>query len=645
MFHQSTIDIMRMLRSEMLTLMTAFIGAAGYCWTWLNVYPITGRSAPLQSWVGGALLLGGAVGVHLVKRRSVEASIYLFAFVLFGGVLCLIYTFLTPTLLLLLIVPIMFANEMISRPFFFLFSAAAVVFALWGPHQFAALPLPISEHALITLIIVVITLILWLYAHSHHTWLQWFSMAYEQAHHNERIARERQAELRRLVRALDDATDRLERANKRLRVERNRAESARQMKQQLAQNISHELRTPLNIIIGFADLMAQMPEYYGEPLPPAYMRDMSILYRNARHLQKLMNDVLDLARVEAAQTALVMERTAVVPFLNDVAEMARSLVTARGLTLHVDVQPDIPDVWMDETRIRQVLLNLINNAVRFTEQGTITIGARRRQSDVLFTVKDTGIGISAEHLPHIFEEFYQLDSGMSRRHSGVGLGLAISKRFVELHNGSIWAESAPGKGSTFYFSLPLRKTEAVTTHDAGGSRSDADSENEDVLMIVTNSTAAASLAMQLQLPSTQTHVVRSLREAKEAAAVLLPRWVIIDAANQSVKNYAELIESWGLSETILIECELLRNHSVTSHTAFDGFLLKPILPKGVWEALRIWEQFTHHILIIDNDADTVRLLTRIFQDPKHGYQVSCAFNLEEGLRLLDHLAADTVPPT
>src|SRR5258708_16522895 len=297
----------------------------------------------------------------------------------------------------------------------------------------------------------------WLSAHNLYTTLAWFGEAYSSAARNEQIARDHEAELRRALKALDDMTYRLERANHTLTLERNEAREARRLKQQFAQTISPELRTPLNIIIAFTELMAQSPDYYGAPLSAAYVRDLSIIHRNASHLQTLVNDVLDLARIEAAQMVVIPEETDPLLLVQEAIQTVRSLVEMRGLTLEVSLQENLPHIWIDATRIRQVLFNLLSNAVRFTQKGNITVAAQQQDGTVVFSVLDTGIGISADEIKNLFVEFHQLSSGKRRLHDGAGLGLAISRRFIELHGGQIWVESQPGQGSAFRFSLPIKR--------------------------------------------------------------------------------------------------------------------------------------------------------------------------------------------
>src|SRR5690606_6255146 len=291
-----------------------------------------------------------------------------------------------------------------------------------------------------------------------YTALHWATKSYERIEHNERLLQEQQSELKQALKSLDAATYNLERANVMLALARNRADQALRLKQEFAQNMSHELRTPLNLIVGFSEAMMQSPEYYGGPLPAAYLRDLSIVYRNAVHLQGLVNDVLDLARLEAAQMTITTEEVDPGVLISEATETIRGMVESRGLFLRTNIPSDLPSVHVDPTRIRQVIFNILNNAIRFTECGGITVSVSQQDDQILVAIQDTGIGIEEAELPRIFEAFHQSESTPERRRGGIGLGLAISKQFIELHGGRIWAESRYGHGSTFYFTLPLRTT-------------------------------------------------------------------------------------------------------------------------------------------------------------------------------------------
>jgi GAF domain-containing protein len=237
-------------------------------------------------------------------------------------------------------------------------------------------------------------------------------------------------------------------------------EVASQHKSQFLANMSHELRTPLNAILGYTELMAD--GIYGE-LPEKTMGVLKRLESNGRHLLGLINDVLDLSKIEAGQ--LVLELTEY--SLEDIAQTVRStlepLAADKKLTFKVDVSPKLPAGHGDGRRLTQVLINLVGNAIKFTDTGEVVIKASATDGSFHLSVQDTGPGISAVDQAKLFQEFQQADNAITRKKGGTGLGLAISKRIVEMHGGRVWLESQVGRGSTFSFTIPVRVERQVET--------------------------------------------------------------------------------------------------------------------------------------------------------------------------------------
>ena len=228
-------------------------------------------------------------------------------------------------------------------------------------------------------------------------------------------------------------------------------EAANRNKSIFLANMSHELRTPLNAIIGFSEVLLQ--RMFGElnERQEEYLRDVLV---SGQHLLTLINDILDLSKIEAGRMELESSRVAVAPLIDGSVMMIRERAAQHAIALAVRVDPDVGEIDADERKLRQVLFNLLSNAVKFTpEKGLIEVGAVRVNGEVHVSVKDNGIGIALADQARIFEKFEQAESGR-RQEASTGLGLALAKSFVELHGGRLWVESAPGAGSTFTFSVP-----------------------------------------------------------------------------------------------------------------------------------------------------------------------------------------------
>jgi signal transduction histidine kinase len=230
-------------------------------------------------------------------------------------------------------------------------------------------------------------------------------------------------------------------------------ERASQAKSNFLASMSHELRTPLNAILGYTELI--LDEIYGEV--PAKIRDvLERVQQSGRHLLGLINDVLDLSKIEAGSMELSPTEYSVRDIVETVSSSLRSLAAEKGLEFVAGAQADIPVAFGDGRRIAQCLMNLAGNALKFTQQGRVEIGVECQAETLVYRVSDTGIGIPQHQLESIFAEFQQADSTITNEYGGTGLGLSITKKFVEMHGGRIWVESERGKGSTFFFAIPLR---------------------------------------------------------------------------------------------------------------------------------------------------------------------------------------------
>jgi signal transduction histidine kinase len=236
-------------------------------------------------------------------------------------------------------------------------------------------------------------------------------------------------------------------------------EAASRHKSEFLANMSHELRTPMNAILGYTELIAD--GIYGE-VPEKIQEVLARVQHSGQHLLRLINDVLDLSKIEAGQFTLSVDDYSVGDVVQSVFSAVESLAADKRLALKATIPSDLPRGRGDERRITQVLLNLVGNAIKFTEAGEVRIQAAASDGMFLVSVSDTGPGIAQADQQRIFEEFQQVDSSSTRTKGGTGLGLSIAKRIIEMHGGRMWVESSPGEGSTFSFALPIlvRHTEA-----------------------------------------------------------------------------------------------------------------------------------------------------------------------------------------
>lgn len=258
-----------------------------------------------------------------------------------------------------------------------------------------------------------------------------------------------------LERTVAERTSKLSQANEQLAEAREKAENASKTKSAFLANMSHELRTPMNAIIGYSEMLSEDAEDAGLD---DMLADLKKINGAGKHLLSLINDVLDLSKIEAGKMELFLETFPVVEMANDVANTALSLIEKNNNKLELAIAEDVGEMHADMTKMRQVLFNLISNAAKFTKEGTITLEATREMRDKLpwlrITVSDTGIGIPENKIDHIFQEFTQVDDSTTKNYGGTGLGLALTTRFCKMMGGSIKVESEVGVGSNFVITLP-----------------------------------------------------------------------------------------------------------------------------------------------------------------------------------------------
>jgi signal transduction histidine kinase/CheY-like chemotaxis protein len=478
----------------------------------------------------------------------------------------------------------------------------------------------------------------WLTARTLYTALEWAWTMQQRADQLLDKVRDRQAELNRMVKSLDLAYALQKRTQRELILARQQAEQARLMKGQYAANISHELRTPLNLILGFSEVMYFSPEVYGEMRWPSTLRrDVYQIYRSSRHLSEMIDDILDLSRFEMVGFALNKEPTLLESLLSEAVEIAGSLFQSPAIQLETAIAQDLPVLEVDRTRIRQVLLNLLNNAARFAGKGTVRVQAGRVGDEVIVSVSDMGLGIPAGELPHLFKEFYQVDRSLHREHRGTGLGLAICKRFVEAHEGRIWVESREGVGSTFSFALPI-PGQYVPASPAYAKRATDPPrlETRPCILVVDPEPTVAALVHR-HIEGYEVLQVADADQLAKQVALHHPRAVIRNVP-PGERNHCN---DTPLVPVPFIECSLPSQAWITDDLAVAACLTKPIAIQRLLDYIdRLGD--IHEVLIIDDDRGFCQLIERALQAAQWALKVRRAYDGEEGLSAIRAQRPDLV---
>ena len=453
---------------------------SGICLAWYLVGALVGW--PMAS-LGSTFLVAlvvitvAAVALYMLPQRLLAAQVWWLVGV--GGVVVLAaYLFRRPEIAFLFALLPLMAVVTVGWPAGLLAQGFVVVGVWWLSRTLLSGSLPFSYGLGIVAGGAVAGTLGWSVTQSLLRITGWALANYEQGRHSVKEMREQQLELKQTQEDLVHANRELARLSDRLKAMQYVAEEARRAKEEFVANVSHELRTPLNMIIGFSEMITQSPQVYGSELPPALLADIDAIYVNSQHLARLVDDVLDLSQVEAGRMALSKDWAFLQEIVGAASLAVRPLYESKGLYLEIKVPADLPPLFCDSTRIRQVVLNLLSNAGRFTERGGVRVRAWREKGNaeacVVVSVTDTGPGIAPEDQGRLFEPFQQLDSSLRRPHGGSGLGLSISKRFVEMHKGRMWLESPAGDqeegpGTTFYFSLPLETPLPTTLASTDGA--------------------------------------------------------------------------------------------------------------------------------------------------------------------------------
>jgi signal transduction histidine kinase/CheY-like chemotaxis protein len=437
--------------------------------------------------------------------------------------------------------------------------------------------------------------------------VQWATETARKSERREAILRATQDDLQKAL--LEQA-----RLNSALKAATAAAEDANRLKTQFLANMSHELRTPLNAIMNFTRFMSK--ERYG-PLTVRQQELQQRVLANADHLLGLINDVLDLAKIEAGRMDLLLEPTDLLPLLQGVMSTTVGLTRDKPIALISDVPDNLPTLLIDKTRVRQVLLNLLSNAAKFTEQGSITLRVTLAGGVVQLAVQDTGIGIPANQQSLVFEEFRQIEGELSRSYQGTGLGLPISRRLVELHGGRMWLESVPGQGSTFSFTLPLAEQ---PVEQSAPKLVPALPVGATIVVVDDDAESQRILGEYLQTAGYGVRPVLDSREAAQVVQELQPQLVLLDLLMPHLDGWEVLAQIRDHPQTAHIPvaiCSIVEQQRLGLSLGASDYLLKPVQEEGLRTLVRRWVQQSATVLVIDDDAEARQIVRSILEEAGH----------------------------
>jgi signal transduction histidine kinase/CheY-like chemotaxis protein len=521
--------------------------------------------------------------------------------------------------------------------------AVAVVSSLrWGYS-------PISAEVLSPVLVIgVVGILSFLAVRNLYMALHWALDRAMAAQRNEEEARTHRGELARTLKALTEAYQRLEYVNYDLARAREAAEDARLNKQRFVASVSHEMRTPLNVLTALGEMMYLSPERYGDtPLAPGLRRDAREIYRSSKHLLRLIDDVLDMAQIEAGQMKVDFKPVNLHDIVTETLDMIRPLVRGKGTALRAEMPADLPSVLVDRDRIQQVLLNLLNNAQRFTERGSITVRAKVETDEIEISVVDTGVGIPPDEHEAMFKEFYQVEGLIAQGQSGHGLGLAICKRFIEMHGGRIWVESdgIPDHGSQFHFTLPTADAERVEISPLQETRMplrSPSSRGRTLLLLDQDSTTHRML--EQELGNYQVVPVDDVSKVPGLINELHAQAVVVNSAHKGrrEKQLLTLRQELAHSSVPIIFCPLVGSHQLEHALGVMDYLVKPITREMLTDLLDRLGESVQRILVVDDDPQMVHLLSRMLETDKREYKVTSAHNGQQGLHEMHSQRPDLV---
>ena len=441
----------------------------------------------------------------------------------------------------------------------------------------------------------------------------------------------------------------LRRADEEILQVNRQLEQSNRYKSEFLANMSHELRTPLNAILGFSEIMLDPTMNLTTGERTEFLRN---IHSSGQHLLGLINDILDLAKIEAGKMELHTEDLQLGEVLQEVTAILEPMARQQGLRVTTIGATEAGVIKADRSKFKQLLYNLLSNAVKFTPApGHITVTVKDAPEQLTISVRDTGIGIKPEDLPKLFREFEQIDGSYTRRYQGTGLGLALCRRFVQMHGGRIWAESQFGKGSTFTFTIP-REQRAVTVADPMADEAAQPAESMELpLALVVEDDPASSQRMTAEIQGVGFRVAHAAdgEEAVRKAMEILPDLVVMETvlpAKDGWQVLQELRARAATADVPVLVCSVTKNQALMDKFGVVGYVAKPWATKTMQDELRRVSQGVKRrrdrvrVLLVHRDRRALAPLAAGLVE--EGFEVFRAPGLQEALEKARAAAPDVV---
>ena len=431
-----------------------------------------------------------------------------------------------------------------------------------------------------------------------------------------------------------------------LQVNRQLEQSSRYKSEFLA-NMSHELRTPLNAIMGFSEILLDLTMNLTAGERTEFLRN---IHSSGQHLLGLINDILDLAKIEAGKMDLHPEEMPVMAALQEITAILDPMARQQGLQLRTVGAVDAGVIKADRSKFKQVLYNLLSNAVKFTPApGTITVSVKDSPEQLTVSVEDTGIGMKPEDLPKLFREFEQIDGSYTRRYQGTGLGLALCRRFVEMHGGRIWAESQFGKGSIFTFTIPREPRPAAVSPVEEAAPTLETMELPLALVIEDDPASSQRMTAEIQGVGFRVAHASDGEQAVRKAMEILPDLLVMETVLPVKDGWQVLQELRARAATAdvpVLVCSVTRNQSLMDQFGVAGYVAKPWATKTMQDELRrIGQGISRRrdrvrVLLVHRDRRALASLAASLVE--EGFEVFRAPGLQEALEKARAAAPDVV---